>query len=356
MSVLSGMKVINSNGKTPVNKPTGNKPQNTGSDDIVVTSSSLDRPDNIIFEENQNLADVQSDFNKGIRETTEQGIKDFEDLYQGVRRTPGTDLDEKYNQNFIKEGRYGNLNNKGFDETLRLSRQADAYNNEPVEKMHLGISYNPSAGQGVGGFETTGYERPNIETQEMRQMRANERLDEMQRGLDVQLQHDITKLPYDAFVKALDKKFDIRVSEADARRTFEQIRAVDRANQRLMKDQEDFMKRYGAKFGMKLGQIMMELAKTNTLQAMVFSNYVLGYPAFTVQEYYTYKFLDPYIQKIASRISQIEDPQSQIQQWQNFLSGLSGMMSSNELSKVQEAYQNKIPSVKSRKILRSAGS
>ena len=63
MSVLSGMKVINSNGKTPVNKPTGNKPQNTGSDDIVVTSSSLDRPDNIIFEENQNLADVQSDFN-----------------------------------------------------------------------------------------------------------------------------------------------------------------------------------------------------------------------------------------------------------------------------------------------------
>lgn len=334
MSVLSGMEVINIGGGTA--KTSGKTP--TSKDPEFVTGGVFDRPDNLIFEENANLADVQSDFNKGIRETSDQAITDLDNLYQGVRATPGTAIDEKYGQNFAKEGRYGNLNNKSYEDTLRLSREADAYNNKPIEKMHLGISYNPSAGQGVGGFETTGYERPKIETQEMRQMRANERLDEIQRGLDVQLEHNITKLPYDAFVKTMDNKFDIRMNEAESRRMFEQIRAVDRANQKLMKDTKDFNKRYEAKFGVKVGQFMAQLAKTNTLQAMVFSNYVLGFPAFTAQEYYTYKFLDPYIKQVAAHIDSIQDQEEKMRAWQQFLGGFSGMLSKNEMDNVKQAY------------------
>ena len=306
MSAIAGMEVINTSdsntggSQKTVDERVSEAQKNYANAANIKTD--LDRPFGLVFEENQNLKDVQNDFNKGIRETSDQAVSDMEDLYRGVRNTPGTELDEKYGTDFAKEGRYGNLNNKSFDDTLRLSRQADAYNNKPIGKMHLGISYNPSAGQGVGGFETIGYERPKLETQEMRQMRANERLDEMQRGLDVQLQHNITKLPYDAFVKALDNKFGIRVSEADARRAFEQIRAVDRANQKLMKDTKDFNSRYQYKFGMAAGKVMAELAKTNTLQSIIVSNYVFGMPPIPIKDYYTYEFLDPFLRTAIDEI------------------------------------------------------
>lgn len=261
------------------------------------------------------LKDIQDDFNKDVRDTSEQAVSDYDKLYQDVLKTPGTEIDERYGTNFAKEGRYGNLNNKSFDDTLRLSRQADAYNNKPIGKMHLGISYNPSSGQGVGGFETTGYERPNLETQEMRQMRTNERLDEMQRGLDVQLEHNITKLPYDAFVKTLDSKYNIRTSEADAKRAFAQIRAVDRATQTMAQHNTNFESVFKLKYGLLIGKIASEVAKTNTIQSTILCNAVLGFPAIPIQDLYTYKVLDPLVKDFTAKIEKeyAGDPLKQLQ-------------------------------------------
>ena len=306
MSVRGAMKVVSVD-TTSQEKPTGtnNKQgQSPVSNPDVVTKTSLDTPDPIIYENVPQIKTEQEGFNKDVREAGNQAISDYEQFYKDVLGLNGEKLNETQNQNIAKQGRYGNLNNKNFDDTLKLSREADAYNNKPVGKMHLGISYNPSAGQGVGGFETTGYDRPKIETQEMRQMRANERLDEMQRGLDVQLQHDITKLPYDYFKKTMDEKYNIRMNEAEAKRAMAQISHVSAINQAIMKNTKDFNARFNAKFGLKLGPIIADLAKTNTIQAMVFANYVLGYAALPVEDIYTYEFMDPIIRKGVGEIKQ----------------------------------------------------
>lgn len=283
------------------------------------------------------LKNIQEDFNDDVHEASNQAISDYDDFYQDVKNTPGTELDEKYNQHLVKEGRYGNLNNKSFDDTLKLSREADAYNNKPIGKMHLGISYNPSAGQGVGGFETTGYDRPKIETQEMRQMRANERLDEMQRGLDVQLQHNITKLPYEYFKKTMDEKYNIRTSEAEAKRAFAQIRAVDRAQQTMSQWGTNFEKVFNAKYGILLGPIMAELAKTNTLQSIVFANAALGFSAIPIQDYYTYKFLDPYLKQLMEKgaAKYGNDPAKGLQYLMDTMNMVNGLLG----SKAEESFQ-----------------
>ena len=311
MSVRGVMKVVGADTSTQENQAgTNQQGQQTSSGPNIVTKTSFDTPDPIINETVPQIKTEQSGFNKDVREASNQAISDYEKFYNDVLGLNRNELDEKYGQQFAKEGRYGNLNNKDFDETLRLSRQADAYNNKPIAKMHLGLSYNPSAGQGVGGFETTGYDRPKLETQEMRQMRANERLDETQRGLDIQLQHDITKLPYEYFKKTMDEKYNIRMNEAEAKRTMAQLSHVAAMNQAIMKNTKDFNARYNAKFGLKLGPIIAELAKTNSIQAMVFTNYVLGYPALPAEDVYTYEFLDsiinPAVADIKNRIARGE--------------------------------------------------
>ena len=290
-------------GSSATESATENKNTPTSSGQFAMTPSNIPTEiDPMIHADVPELDKYRKQFNENVRDISDQAISDLDRLYKNVRDTPGEEIDEKYGQYFAKEGRYGNLNNKDFDETLRLSRQADAYNNEPVEKMHLGISYNPSAGQGVGGFETTGYDRPKIETQEMRQMRANERLDETQRALDIQLQHDITKLPYDYYVKSMNEKFNTRMNEAEAKRGYAQITAVNKATQTLMKDRENFNKVFNAKYGIYLGPIVAKLAEQGTLAGVIFANAALGWAALSPQDYYSAEFLDPIFKDLVNKV------------------------------------------------------
>lgn len=101
-----------------------------------------------------------------------------------------------YDWNLAQNNPRGNLNQRSYDTTLRMSRLADAVNNRlhwnPGTASTIMTRNGPQTlGQGTGEVEKW---EP-IETQEMRQMRANERLDERAREAGVDLQSRIQAYP-----------------------------------------------------------------------------------------------------------------------------------------------------------------
>lgn len=101
-----------------------------------------------------------------------------------------------HDENLAQNNPYGNLNNKTYNQTLNLSRMADRFNNhldwEPGTvgrtTYHLG---------NVEGDTGKAYRRDPIETQEMRQMRANENIDALARQGQAGLQSDMNRYGLD---------------------------------------------------------------------------------------------------------------------------------------------------------------
>ena len=116
-----------------------------------------------------------------------------------------------YNWNLAKNNPRGNLNNRSYETTLRMQRLADAVNN----RMH----YDPGTAATIGGAQgaksvgqgtATARKWEPMETQEMRQMRANERVDERARNAGVDLQSRIQAYPQE-IQEEMDKKvMDLR--------------------------------------------------------------------------------------------------------------------------------------------------
>lgn len=114
-----------------------------------------------------------------------------------------------WNWNLAKNNPRGDLNNRSYRSTLNMSRMADALNNrrhlKPTDIGHRTLHY----GSTGTGAEQAGSERwEPIETQEIRQMRANETLDKTARGFDVQRQANIENYPLE-----LQKMRDQAVSQ-----------------------------------------------------------------------------------------------------------------------------------------------
>ena len=99
--------------------------------------------------------------------------------------------------NFAMNSRYGNLNNKRYANTLNLSRMADALNNQ---RHWIGAKVGRRTNSSFG---TNDYQEGHsehwepINTQEIRQVRANERLDEAQRQQEIGLQSAINRYGFD---------------------------------------------------------------------------------------------------------------------------------------------------------------
>lgn len=93
------------------------------------------------------------------------------------------------------EAESGQLNNRTFESTMHASRLADYYNNRPQEDVPLAVS--STSGQAV--TQGAGYTRPQINTQEMRQMREAEALDKERQSERIQLQGAIDRVPMEDF-------------------------------------------------------------------------------------------------------------------------------------------------------------
>lgn len=193
---------------------------------------------------------VQEHKNK-TKPLLDEAYSEVDDIEQQAKNRNPTDLNPLQNNNFAMDGRYGNLNGKSYANTLKLSREADAYNNKPdTQIFHMGVN-------GAGPSEVTTVSKPKIETQEMRQMRANERLDEKQRGTDIDLQAAINKKDYDAFKAAIEQKYNLQLTTAQARQEMLNFAQQERIKTILDKDKAYFQQQLAFSFGMQKARMLL---------------------------------------------------------------------------------------------------
>lgn len=141
--------------------------------------------------------------------TYADATKRADQIRSEVEGTEKERLNEDQNINTAEQSRFGTLNKKTPEQTLQYSREVDAYNAMPtVTNVREGVR-----GGGVQ-FVDKGLNKPQLETEESRMMRANERLDERQRQLEQDLQHLVNRKDYDAFVKWYEQKFNLSASLA----------------------------------------------------------------------------------------------------------------------------------------------
>ena len=175
---LGGFKYFPSGGKkktdnkttgssTRIDDPVGNiahVPDTTPKDSVTVKEKAVDT---------YNVEDEEEDLNTGKRRQSEIDSSFTDNPDEWYRRY------QYWNENFAKNNPRGNLNGMNFSDTRLMSRLADALNNErhlkPTDIGHRTLHY----GSTGTGADQAGSERwEPIETQEMRQMRQSERLDE----------------------------------------------------------------------------------------------------------------------------------------------------------------------------------
>lgn len=153
--------------------------------------------------------------------------------------TKKTDLNKPQNSNYATDGgQYGMANNKDYSTTLRLARQADAYNAKPTPHM-----YSARWGQGMQDVGT-GFDRPNVETQETRAMNQTWQLDTNQKQLAQALQDAVNHKDLDAFKATYAQLYGINLSDYQARMAMSQLAHSGYIQQHLAKDLADWQNRF----------------------------------------------------------------------------------------------------------------
>lgn len=201
-----------------------------------------------------------------------------------VINTPGQTLNPQEDQkgNYAKTGgSKGSLTGKDFSSTLNLMRRADKYNNKPVENMiHYG-SYKGSGIQNLG----PGYNRPKIETEEMREMERNRALDAQQKQLMVQLQDAINRKDVEAFKSAYEQIFGITLSETQIIEAMRQWTQQQQITNTATKDITSWQKKFMRSFDMETLEYLVDIARSGDEQlAKLLSNAMYGLPTPSLDE------------------------------------------------------------------------
>lgn len=169
--------------------PTGD-PTDTGGKSSVGGSPAVDNgasnPDNI------------ADSTKLVQDTDKRKdnyVKWNDDYFKRISDDYKTRLWEGWNKDLPRDGQLTGVN---FGTNVKLSRAADAYNNRRhlvgTDIGHRTLHYG-STGTGVDREGSTRWQP--IETQEQRQMRENERVNERVRNYDTDRQNAIKNYNYD---------------------------------------------------------------------------------------------------------------------------------------------------------------
>ena len=224
------------------------------------------------------------------RNARDEGLSDTEDIFNKVKQTPDTDLNKWNRSNIAQDGgQFGNLNGMQFDDTLRLSREADAYNNRPTEQVR---DWRPGGSTNIGSVSyVEPYNRPKIETEEMREMQKARQLDLNQKQMAQQLQAAVNAKDYDAFKQMYQQMFGIELNKYQldsAMRDFERRSLI--TNQ-IMNARDYFTNELKLYFGLKTAQYCYELSRENPILAMYFCNIIAGYPAADLEQVAKYSYL-----------------------------------------------------------------
>ena len=243
----------------------------------------FDEPD-LKNKEAENIIEGYSERAKNqIGSAGETGKEQIKKTTQEVIDTPGQKLNPQEDQkgNYAQTGgSKGSLTGKDFRNTLNLMRRADKYNNKPVEDMiHYG-SYKGSGIQNLG----KGYERPKIETEEMREMERNRALDLQQKQLMVQLQDAINRKDVEAFKSAYEQIFGITLSTTQVIEAMRQWTQQQQITNTATKDISSWQKYFNRYFDTDTLDRLVKLSQTDEQLATLLSNAMYGLPTPNLDE------------------------------------------------------------------------
>ena len=170
--------------------------------------------------------------NKGVKETDAAGDKASGNTRGLEQEQHGTDkgyLDPNAGKNIAKgQGTYDMINNRDYGTTLRLAREADAYNNRRQEHYMDQSHWKAGGNRDMGTLA----ERPKIETMETRAMDQSFNLDTNQKQLAQSLQDAVNHKDLDAFQQLYKQLYGIELDKMTA-----EIEMTKMARQQLWTDQ-----------------------------------------------------------------------------------------------------------------------
>ena len=197
-----------------------------------------------------------------------------EGTYKYVQDTSGQSINpHNQNSNYaVGGGEYGRFNNRDYGLTLRLAREADAYNNKPVNQMFSVGTRHTGGVKNLG----TGYERPRIQTMETRAMDQAQQLDTAQKSLAQQLQAAINRKDLDAFIAAYQQMYGITLDQYHAQLAMTQMARQLQTQQMLTKDMAEWQSYFTRAFSASTAATITNLIGTNPMFATYLSYYLTG--------------------------------------------------------------------------------
>ena len=274
-----GTKPVLRFGDEPDNKP-DNKQDNKQNNKSYNEQQHWGNPP---IDNSQTMSQVEDKANKGVKEIDKATDKTQERMYGKANEqynTPKSKLDVNAGKNIAKTGgQYGSLNGKTFSHTLNLMRQADAYNNKPTENIHrIGL-------HGVQDLGTA-YNRPQIETEEMREMQRNRQLDLTQKTLAVQLQDAVNHKDLNAFIQLYQQLYNTEISRNEAEILMHNWTRQQEMSNILMKDITTFNAYFRRYFSEETCRYIHDLAiKRPTMARMLTQAVFDGFMPPDIQDY-----------------------------------------------------------------------
>ena len=193
-----------------------------------------------------------SEINEANKKATDETRKYEHEQYNKDK----SELDENAGKNIAKgESQYGMFNDRDYNTTLRLAREADRYNNRPTEHV-MGIGTRKTGGNKDYGL---GYDRPKIQTMETRAMDQAQQLDTQQKNAAIALQDAVNRKDLEAFKMAYMQLYGITLSERDAIVAMtNMIRGAE--TQQILAQGMDYFKRA---FGTETGTALYNLSQSD---------------------------------------------------------------------------------------------
>ena len=232
------------------------------------------------------MSQVEDKSNKGVSEIDSATDKTQQRLYEKANEQynkPKEELEQNAGKNIAKTGgQYGSLTGKTFSNTLNLMRRADAYNNKPESEMFSVGTRHTGGVKNLG----TGYQKPVLETEEMREMQRNRQLDFNQKQLAQALQDAVNHKDLNAFMQLYQILYNTELTRNQAEILMRQWTRQQEMSNILMKDVTTFNAFFSRYFSEETCRYIYDLGlERPTIANMLVSTVLAGTVPPDVEDY-----------------------------------------------------------------------
>lgn len=230
---------------------------------------------------NDKLSEGYTFYNEGadnyVDNRTNDTVDAAKDTYKGYKKANEGDRDTALdidpmarnpyqNWNHAKDKVGGNLNQRTFDTTLKYQRDVDTYNTKPQDNI-THFQFGGVGRPGISASSEVAYNRPQVETEETREMARNRELDQMRQAGRVGLQNTVDTKRNEAYDKYLEHLYEATGKRYDreyaARMWSEQQKALNVIQKETLRFTQDVSLAYK----MKAANKVLEVAKYNPAMA-----------------------------------------------------------------------------------------